>query len=273
MTCLAKGKVFLVGSGPGNPKLLTVRALETFGEVDIVVHDRLVSKEILEMIPESVRRIDVGKASHGFGPNQEEINWILLCEALDGNNVLRLKGGDPMLFSRGGEELEMLREEDIDYEIVPGVSSATGIPAYVGIPLTHRKLSSSVAFVTGHEDLDKLESTVDFAGIASSVDSLVILMGAETLQQIAEKLVRGGVEPSTPIAVIERGTTPSQKVSYSSLEGVLDGHLRGLISPPALIIVGDVVRLARDFSDGVSDTRIQRELRESKTWCAAVEYS
>lgn len=272
---MANGKVYLVGSGPGNPKLLTIRALEIFSEVDIVVHDRLVSKEILDMIPEYVRRIDVGKASHGLGPTQEEINWILICEAMDGNNVLRLKGGDPMLFSRGGEEIEALQEEEIDYEIVPGVSSATGIPSYAGIPLTHRKFSSSVAFVTGHEDSNKAESSaVDFAGIASNVDTLVILMGAATIQHIAKNLIRGGKVPSTPIAMIERGTTPEQKVSYSSLGRVLEGRLGEQISPPALIIVGDVVRLARNFSsEEVSDSMIQLELMESKTWCAAVEYT
>ena len=248
--------------------------METFREVDVVVHDRLVSKEILDMIPESVRRINVGKASHGFGPSQEEINWILLCEAMDGNNVLRLKGGDPMLFSRGGEEIEVLQGGEIEYEIVPGVSSATGIPSYVGIPLTHRKISSSVAFVTGHEDLDKLETSVDFVSIASSVDSLVILMGVEMVRHIAEKLVMGGVDPATPIAVIENGTMSNQKVNFSSLERILEGDLRGKINPPALIIVGDVVHLSRDFSSvELSDGALQEELMESKTWCAAAEYS
>lgn len=271
---MAKGKVFLVGSGPGNPKLLTIRALEIFQEVDVVLYDRLVSREILDLIPESIRKIDVGKAPHGSGPSQAEINWILLCEATDGNNVLRLKGGDPMLFSRGGEEIELLQAEDIDYEVVPGVSSATGIPSYVGIPLTHRRLSSSVAFVTGHEDSDKLEPALDIGEVASSVDSLVILMGGGTIRQTAESLVRTGIPPSTPLAVVERGTLPDQKVTFSSLEKILEGHLRGQISSPALIIVGEVVRLARDYSDEESSyDDLQRELMESKTWCAAVEYS
>jgi uroporphyrin-III C-methyltransferase len=272
---LAKGKVYLVGAGPGNPKFLTVRALELFNEVSVVVHDRLVSRDILELIPESVRRIDVGKSPHSSSWSQEDINSILVCEAIDGNNVLRLKGGDPMLFSRGGEEIETLRSEDIDYEVVPGVSSATGIPAYVGIPLTHRALSSSVVFVTGHEDRNKINPNLDFGKIASSVDTLVILMGVGTMRQIAEKLVRGGMPPSKHVAVIERGTRPDQQVSFSSLEKILDGDLTGQVTSPALIIVGDVVRLAKDFSDQeeLPSASLQEELLESKTWCAAAEYS
>jgi uroporphyrin-III C-methyltransferase len=273
---LATGKVYLVGSGPGDPKLLTIRALELLNEVDVIVHDRLVSKEIMDIIPKTVRKIDVGKSPHGSGWNQNDINSVLLCEAIDGNNVLRLKGGDPLLFSRGAEEIEALQSEEIDYESVPGVSSATGVPSYAGIPLTHRRLSSSVAFVTGHEDPTKAKAGVDFAKLASSVDTLVILMGAATIRQITERLVKGGMQPSTPIAIIENGTRPDQKVNFSSLEKILDGHLAGEIGSPALIIVGEVVRLARNFpafEEKLLSLDLQRELLESKTWCAAAEFS
>jgi len=272
---MAKGKVYLVGSGPGNPKLLTVRALELIRQADVVVYDRLVSEEIMDLIPGNVRRIDVGKTPRDSVWNQGDINSILLCEAIDGNAVVRLKGGDPMLFSRGGEETEALRSEEIDYEVVPGVSSATGVPSYVGIPLTHRTLSSSVAFVTGHEDPRKFEPSVDYGKIASGVDSLVILMGVATMRQVAENLLRGGVPPLTPVAIIERGTRPDQKVSFSSIERILEGHLNGQISSPAIIVVGEVVRLAKDYADEeeLLDLNLQRELMESKTWCAAAEYS
>ena len=275
---MMKGKVYLVGAGPGNPKLLTVRALEVFQEVDVVLYDRLVSKEILELIPASVTMTDVGKASHGSAGSQEEINRIMVMEANNGNNVLRLKGGDPMLFSRGGEEIEALRSEDIDYEVVPGVSSATGISSYIGLPLTHRKLSSSVTIVTGHEDPSKPEPSVDFGRLASVVDTLVILMGTEKLHQIAEKLVNAGTPLSRPVAIVENGTRSDQRLTFSSLQKILDGETKLEVSSPALIVVGDVVRLANGFPeiqedpDRFSDA-LQKELMESKTWCAAAEYS
>jgi uroporphyrin-III C-methyltransferase len=275
-----KGKVYLVGAGPGNPKLLTIRALEVFKVVDVVLYDRLVSQEILELIPSSVRRIDVGKASHGATVSQDEINRTMVLEANNGNNVLRLKGGDPMLFSRGGEEIEVLNGEKISFEVVPGISSVTGLASFIGLPLTHRRISSSVAFVTGHEDPSKSEPRVDFERLASAVDTLVVLMGVERLQQISERLVRGGAPLSKPIAIIESGTTSEQKVSFSSLGEILDGDLKDEIKSPALIIIGEVVRSAREASelgrvDLFTDRErlLQEELLQSQTWCAAAEFT
>jgi uroporphyrin-III C-methyltransferase len=272
--------VYLVGAGPGDPKLLTIRALEVFKIADVVLYDGLVSPEILDLLPVHAKKIDVGKYRHD-GPctDQLEINRLLVEESKGGNTVLRLKGGDPMLFSRGGEELEALNAEKIPWEVVPGVSAATGISSQLGIPLTHRKISSSVAFVTGHETPEKTESRVDFKQLASAVDTLVIFMGVAKLQQIAEKLVTAGAALSKSVAVIESGTTPREKIYFSSLGEILDGDLKGKVNSPALIVVGDVVRVAKELrrEDGILgheyDT-LQRELIQSQaTWCAATEYA
>ena len=274
------GKVYLVGAGPGDPKLLTIRALEIFRIAQVVLYDRLVTLEILDLLPLGIRKVDVGKSSHDSSKDQREINRLLVEESKKGNVVLRLKGGDPMLFSRGGEEIEALVAEKIPYEIVPGVSSATGVPSYLGLPLTHRKLSSSVAFVTGHEDPEKAEPKVNFARLASAVDTLVIFMGVAKIQEIAEKLVNGGATLSKPVAIIEAGTTPNQKIYFSSLGEILDGAVKEKVSSPALIIVGEVVRAVKEFrgenpiDDIGFDKALQLELMRSRaSWCAASGYA
>ena len=195
----------------------------------------------------------------------------MVREAKNGKVVLRLKGGDPMLFSRGGEEIEALVNENIPYEIVPGISSAAGISAQLGLPLTHREISSSVAFVTGHEDPHKSTPSIDFEKLATAVDTLVIFMGVAKMQEIAEKLVNGGAKLSKPVAIIESGTTPKQKIHFSSLGEILDGSIKGKVSSPALIIVGEVVRMVSELRGGnlspdSSFDSIQRELMQSQDY-------
>ncbi|HYV99853.1 MAG TPA: uroporphyrinogen-III C-methyltransferase, partial [Candidatus Acidoferrum sp.] len=186
---MTEGKIYFVGAGPGDPKLLTIRAFELLHTADVVIYDRLVSQEILNLIPKSVEKIYVGKLPQCKGGIcQTEINTLLIEHARSGKLVVRLKGGDPFIFSRGGEEAEELMKEKLRFEIVPGVSSALAGPASAGIPLTHRGYSSSVAIVTGHEDPSKICSKVDWAKLASAVDTIVILMGVGRLKQIAEEL-------------------------------------------------------------------------------------
>ncbi len=274
------GKVYLVGAGPGDPKLLTVRALEVFKIADVVFYDRLVSRQVLELLPEDVKKVDVGKTPHCNGMSQLDINRLLIQESKDGHTVLRLKGGDPMLFSRGEEEIEAIAAERIEYEIVPGVSSAIGAASYAGIPLTQRGISSSVAIVTGHEDQSKGKATIDFQKLASAVDTIVILMGVAKLQQISEELLGGGAGEETPVAVIESGTWPTQRIQFSTLGNILAGEVKDEIKSPALIIVGEVVRsskalrASRILEDKENTHKLIEELeRIPLTWCAAAEVS
>jgi uroporphyrinogen III methyltransferase/synthase len=237
-----------VGAGPGDPKLLTIRALELIREADLIVFDRLITESILKLIPERVQKIYVGKAPHGKGITQNEINRILIDEAKLGKNVVRLKGGDPLLFSRGGEEAEALRKADIDFEIVPGISSALGVPAYSGISLTHREFSSSIAIVTGHEDPSRRGRRVNWSKLASSVDTIVILMGVENLRKIAEELIAGGLGSSTPVAAIEWGTTKKQKTLLFNLEEAYLGRVKDLIASPSVIVIGEVANFAKSLN-------------------------
>ena len=283
------GKIFLVGAGPGDPKLLTIRALEVLRIADVILYDRLVSSEILELLPENTRKINVGKVPHtseAMSLEQKEINRIMLEESKKGNKVVRLKGGDPLFFSRGGEELDEIREEGIEYEVVPGVSSAIGVPSFAGLPLTQRGVASSVAFVTGHEDPSKEESRVDLRKLATAVDTIVVLMGAAKLHQITEELISGGARIMTPVAVVESGTRPDQKVRFSTLGEIAEGDLGGALRSPALIVVGDVlrskigsrVRRSGDEEDleQIPGEAPQKEEKEEETpisWCIAAEFS
>ena len=240
-----KGKVFIVGAGPGDPGLLTLRALELIKNTDLVLYDRLVSDQILNMIPDSVKKEYVGRGVGDDYTHQNETNMLMLKHAKDGKRVVRLKGGDPFVFGRGGEEAEFLRENGIDFEIVPGVSSAVASPAYAGIPLTHRSLSSSVVIVTGHEDAEKEELTVRWKELASSVDTIVILMGMGRLQQIVNELVAGGASKETDVAIIESGTTEKQKVLLGNLHNIVGKVKDSDIKPPAVIVIGKVAALAQ----------------------------
>jgi uroporphyrin-III C-methyltransferase len=238
----SKGEVSLVGAGPGDPSLLTVGALQRLREADVVIYDRLVSEEVLGLIPRGVARVYGGKGPGSKGrEKQDELNELMLSEAKSGKRVVRLKGGDPFLFSRGGEEAEFLREHGVDFEVVPGVSSALAVPAYAGIPLTHRGYSSSVTLVTGREAGSR--ARVDWSKIAAGSDVVVVLMGAARAKDIAKKLLKAGRPAETPLAAITWGTTRRQRTATTTLKEAAEGRVKG-IEPPTVIVVGKVVALA-----------------------------
>jgi uroporphyrin-III C-methyltransferase len=237
-----RGHVALVGAGPGDPRLITVRGLELLRQADVVVHDRLVSPRLLDEVRPGTVRIFAGK-SPGAGMSQEEINRLLIHHGRRGRHVVRLKGGDPFVFGRGGEEALALAEAGIPFEIVPGVSSALGVPAYAGIPLTHRAVSSSFAVVTGSEDPGKSTSGVNWAALATAVDTLVILMPTRSLSRVFQALRAGGRDPDTPVAVVSQGTTPVQAIVVGSLASMPRQLEDTLLASPVLVIVGEVVDL------------------------------
>jgi uroporphyrin-III C-methyltransferase len=234
------GKIYLVGAGPGDPGLLTVRGLELVRGAEVIVYDQLVNPVLLEEAPAEATRIFVGKQAGRHCIAQEEINRILIDYARAGRDVVRLKGGDPFVFGRGGEEADALAAAGVPFEVVPGVSSAVAVPAYAGIPLTHRNFASSFAVVTGHE-ARKAQRSVDWSKLANAVDTLVILMGLKNLPQIATELSRHGLPPETPVAVIRWGTTEAQETVTGSLATITAkaAHLKS----PAVIVVGKVVEL------------------------------
>lgn len=234
------GKVYLVGAGPGDPGLLTVRGLELLRHADVIVYDRLVNPVILEWAPSDCRRIFAGKLTGNHSLPQEEINELLITYAGRGLLVVRLKGGDPFVFGRGGEEAEALESAGIPFEIVPGVSSAIAVPAYAGIPLTHRGLSSSFVVITGHEAC-KTMASVDWERLATSVDTLVVLMGLKNLPGIIAKLLAHSRSPETPVALIRWGTTEKQEIVTGTLADIV-GKATGL-QPPVVIVIGEVVNL------------------------------
>lgn len=240
------GFVTLVGAGPGDPGLMTLKGLQALESAQVVVYDRLVSPEILERIPAEAERIDVGKeASHHKIP-QEQINRILLEKALEGKRVVRLKGGDPFLFGRGGEELELLRENGVPFAEVPGISSAIAVPAYGGIPVTHRDYSSSLHIITGHARQGK-PLDIDFDALVRTKGTLVFLMGVTALPQITAGLLSAGMDPKTPGAIVENGTLACQRRLSAPLGTLAQEAARREIHSPAVIIVGQVCGLAEDF--------------------------
>jgi len=239
------GKVYLVGAGPGDPGLLTIRGLELLRKAEMVVYDRLVNPVLLEEVPPEATRVFVGKLTGFHSLPQEQINNILIEHARRGLLIVRLKGGDPFVFGRGGEEAEALVEAGIPFEVVPGVSSAVAVPAYAGIPLTHRKLSSSFAVITGHEAC-KAEPSVDWRSLATAVDTLVVLMGLKNLPKIVSNLLAHGRSPTTPVALIRWGTTEQQETVVGTLTDIVTKATA--LRPPVVIIVGEVVNL-RDQLD------------------------
>jgi uroporphyrinogen III methyltransferase/synthase len=234
------GKIYLVGAGPGDPGLLTVRGLELLRSAQVIVYDQLVNPVLLEEASADATRIFVGKQAGRHCIGQEEINRVLIDHARQGDEVVRLKGGDPFVFGRGGEEAEALAKADIPFEIVPGVSSAVAVPAYAGIPLTHRNFASSFAVVTGHE-ARKAQYSVDWGKLANAVDTLVILMGLKNLPQISAELVSHGCSPETPVAVIRWGTTEAQETVTGCLADIAAKAVH--LKSPAVIVVGKVVEL------------------------------
>ena len=238
---MSEGKVYLVGAGPGDPGLITVRALQLLRRADVIVYDQLVNPALLEEASFAAERIFVGKQAGRHCIAQTEINDVLIRYARLGREVVRLKGGDPFVFGRGGEEAQVLADAEIAFEVVPGVSSAAAVPAYAGIPLTHRKFASSFAVVTGHE-ARKEQDAVDWSKLATAVDTLVILMGLGNLPVIVAKLIVYGRAPHTPVAVIQQGTTSEQETVIGTLMDIVEKSAH--LEPPALIVVGDVVSLA-----------------------------
>lgn len=237
------GCVYLVGSGPGDPGLLTLRGKECLERAEVVVYDRLIDPSLLRFASPSAERIFVGKEAEHQLLGQDEINRILISRARDGKTVVRLKGGDPFVFGRGGEEAEALADAGIAFEVVPGVTSATAVPAYAGIPVTHRGFASSFVVVTGHEDAGKARTRLDWAHLAGESGTLVFLMGLSNLDQIASRLIEHGRAPETPVAVIQHGTRPNQRTVLGSLADVAERVRAAKLGPPAVIVVGEVATL------------------------------
>ena len=243
---MSKGFVSLVGAGPGDPDLLTIKALRLLQQAEVVVYDRLVSDEIMNLVPAGVSRIAVGKEPGKHCVPQDQINQIIVNLALSGRQVVRLKGGDPYLFGRGGEEALVLRQQKIPFSVVPGITAATGCSAYSGIPLTHRGLNHGVRFLTGHfrddQDLD-----IDWRKVADPDCTLVIYMGLSSLGFTSEKLIEAGLAESTPAAAIHGGTTAGQQKLISTLGDLPEAVNRANLESPVMLIVGDVVSLSDDL--------------------------
>lgn len=237
------GIVYLVGAGPGDPKLITLRAVELIKKADVVLYDRLVSKKIIAMIPKRTQKIYVGREVGDDYKHQDDTNLQMVKFAKANKNVVRLKGGDPFIFGRGGEEAEYLKKFKIRFEIIPGITSGIGSAVYSGIPLTHRKYSSSVAFVTGHEDPGKTKNPVQWKKLAKSVETIVIMMGLSRIGVISKQLISGGLSKTTPVAVIQNGTSEKHRMIVGTLANIAQKIKENRIMPPSIIIIGNVVKL------------------------------
>ena len=236
-----RGEVFLVGTGPGDPDLLTVKALRLIREAEVVLYDNLVSDEIMALVPATAERIYVGKKRADHAMRQEAINELLVSLAHMGRRVLRLKAGDPFVFGRGGEEIETLGASGVRFEVVPGITAALGAASYAGIPLTHRDHAQSCVFVTGNTQDGALN--VDWAAIVRPRQTVVIYMGFQNLDELCRELVSHGLAPSTPAAMVQQATTASQRVVCADLATLAQRAHEAGLKPPTLIIVGEVVRL------------------------------
>lgn len=243
---MKSGKVWLVGAGPGDSLLMTIKGRKVLEEADVVVYDSLVGDSILSTLPQEAQLINVGKRASNHTMAQDKINQLLLSLAQEGKKVVRLKGGDPFLFGRGGEELELLAENNIPYEVVPGVTSPLAVPAYNGIPVTHRDYTSSLHIITGHKKAGN-EYDIDFQALVRTKGTLVFLMGVHALKDICSGLLAGGMDPDMPAAILQKGTTAGQKrivATVSTLAGEVE---RKGIETPAIIVVGRVCELADRF--------------------------
>lgn len=252
----ARGRVYLVGAGPGDPDLLTVKGLRCLRRAQVVVYDRLVNAALLDEAPVEARRIFVGKQSGHYSVRQEEINTLLIEQARLGRIVVRLKGGDPCVFGRGGEEALALAEAGIVFDIVPGVTSAIAVPAYAGIPVTHRGQASTLTIVTGHETPGGATPPVNWEALAQLEGTLVILMGISSLAAISQRLLAAGLAPAMPAAVVEQGTVAQQRVVTGPLAEIAERVKAAGLCTPAVIVIGRVVDLAAllswfDPSDGI----------------------
>jgi uroporphyrinogen III methyltransferase/synthase len=240
---MSAGIVYLIGAGPGDPGLITVKGLERLEKADVVVYDYLANEELLGHVREGAEKIYVGKKGGDHTLPQNQINELIIARAKEGKSVARLKGGDPFIFGRGGEEAEELARAGILFEIVPGVTSAIAAPAYAGIPLTHRDFTSTVAFITGHEDPTKAESKIAWDKISTGIGTLVFLMGAGNLDRIARELMKNGRDPETPVALIRWGTLPQQETVLGKLSNIGEVARARKLKPPVVILVGKVVAL------------------------------
>ncbi len=240
---MSKGKVYLIGAGPGDPGLITVKGLECLKKADVVIYDYLANEELLAAGKEGAEKVYVGKKGSDHTLTQDKINRLIVEKAREGKSVARLKGGDPFIFGRGGEEAEELAAAGISFEIVPGVTSAIAAPAYAGIPLTHRDLTSTVAFITGHEDPTKEKSNIPWEKLAPGAGTLVFLMGVGNLPSIAAELIKNGRDPRTPVALIRWGTLPQQETVLGTLANIAEVAQARKVKPPVVILVGEVVKL------------------------------
>ncbi len=248
MTREKKGKVYLVGAGPGDPGLLTLRGKACIEKADVVVYDYLANRVFLDYASKKAELIYVGKKGGSHTMSQQNINKLIADKAKKGLNVARLKGGDPFIFGRGGEEAQELIKAGVSFEVIPGITSAIAVPAYAGIPLTHRDHTSTVAFITGHEDPTKEKSGIAWDKLATGAGTLVFLMGVGNLSKISERLMECGRSPETPIAVIHRGTVSAQRTIVGCLGDIVQKIEKETVRPPSIIVVGDVVNLRRDLN-------------------------
>ncbi|MDQ7096907.1 uroporphyrinogen-III C-methyltransferase [Desulfosporosinus sp. PR] len=240
---MTKGYVYLVGAGPGDPKLITIKGSECIAKADVLVYDRLASRRLLRLARPDCELIYVGKSPDRHTLKQEEINRLIVDKALEGKIVTRLKGGDPFVFGRGGEEAEALLGAGVQFEVVPGITSAIAVPAYAGIPVTHRDLTSSFAVITGHEDPTKNATSIHWEHLAQTHGTLIFLMGMENLPLIAEKLMENGKKATTPVGIIQWGTRPEQRTLVGQLDTISSEVIKEGFTNPSIIIVGEVVSL------------------------------
>jgi uroporphyrin-III C-methyltransferase len=261
-----EGKVYIVGAGPGDPELMTLKARRVIDSADVVMHDSLVGTGILETLPEEAKVVGVGKNPKGERTTQDEINERMVEEVRAGNDVARLKCGDPNVFGRGGEETQHLASEGVEFEIVPGVTSAIAVPGVEGIPTTHRDHASSLTVVTGHEDPTKDESALDWGALATNViagGTLAVLMGVGRLPDNVDALLDNGVSAETPVAMIERGTLEDSRTVVSTLDGIVEEARAVGIEPPAVTVVGEVVGVRDDVREYLINSGASKVVRDA----------